>query len=311
MNAGWAAGVLAGLLSWPLVAGAVALSLPPAAKQTSERISPFDGYDLPVAGFADGVVPSESVEGRVVRRTWRIDSASPTSMQIFQPLRDQLVQAGYDLVFECHDQTCGGFDFRFGTEIVPAPDMHVDIRDFRFVAARRGPDHVASLLVSKSRNAAFVQAIFVDPRNAPEPEPVPVVPTQDPEDADSESIMSLSEQLWARGHVVLNDLAFAPGGSKLEDRTFPSLEQLAAFLDTHPDAIVVLVGHTDTVGSLSNNILLSKRRAQVVRTRLIDSYGADPNRVQAEGNGYLSPMTTNLTPEGRETNRRVEAILLN
>ncbi|MCR9113710.1 MAG: OmpA family protein, partial [Rhodobacteraceae bacterium] len=34
-------------------------------------------------------------------------------------------------------------------------------------------------------------------------------------------------------------------------------------------------------------------------------------QLEAGGMGYLSPLTTNLTPEGREANRRVEAVLLN
>lgn len=48
------------------------------------------------------------------------------------PLRDQLIEAGYDVVLDCDQNTCGGFDFRFGTEVLPAPDMYVNIRAFRF-----------------------------------------------------------------------------------------------------------------------------------------------------------------------------------
>jgi outer membrane protein OmpA-like peptidoglycan-associated protein len=33
--------------------------------------------------------------------------------------------------------------------------------------------------------------------------------------------------------------------------------------------------------------------------------------VQAEGVGYLSPRASNLTDEGRATNRRVEVMLVN
>jgi outer membrane protein OmpA-like peptidoglycan-associated protein len=71
-----------------------------------------------------------------------------------------------------------------------------------------------------------------------------------------------------------------------------------------------LVGHTDSVGGLSGNIALSKRRAQSVRQRLIDTHGVDPSRLDAEGMGYLSPAASHLTPEGREANRRVEVIVL-
>ena len=95
----------------------------------------------------------------------------------------------------------------------------------------------------------------------------------------------------------------------MEEREYGSLKDLAAFLEEVPDGTLVLVGHTDTVGDLETNIRLSKRRAEAVRTRLIGSFNVDPRRVQAEGNGYLSPVASNLTEAGREANRRVEAIL--
>jgi len=73
---------------------------------------------------------------------------------------------------------------------------------------------------------------------------------------------------------------------------------------------IALVGHTDTVGGLQGNIALSRERAQAVRQRLIDDYDIAPERVEAEGTGYLAPLATNRTAEGREANRRVEAVLL-
>ncbi len=73
---------------------------------------------------------------------------------------------------------------------------------------------------------------------------------------------------------------------------------------------IMLVGHTDSVGGLDPNIALSRDRAASVRQRLIDAYGVAPNRLEAQGMGYLAPIASNLTAQGRETNRRVEAVLL-
>ena len=85
---------------------------------------------------------------------------------------------------------------------------------------------------------------------------------------------------------------------------------MAAFLNAQPSVRVALVGHTDSVGSLSGNIALSKRRAQSVRQRLIDAHGIEAARMQAEGMGYLAPVASNLAETGRDQNRRVEVILL-
>jgi OOP family OmpA-OmpF porin len=74
---------------------------------------------------------------------------------------------------------------------------------------------------------------------------------------------------------------------------------------------VALVGHTDAQGTLDNNIALSKKRATSVLNRLVEKHGVDANQLTAEGMGYLSPIASNLSAEGREANRRVEAVLLN
>ena len=84
----------------------------------------------------------------------------------------------------------------------------------------------------------------------------------------------------------------------------------AEFAQENPNATMVLVGHTDAVGALEQNISLSRRRAQSVRARLIDRHGVAADRLQAEGMGYLAPGASNLTAEGRELNRRGEGGLL-
>ena len=91
---------------------------------------------------------------------------------------------------------------------------------------------------------------------------------------------------------------------------FPSLASLASFLAADPDRRVVLVGHTDTVGSLERNIELSRARAASVLERMVTLHGIDRTQLSAEGVGYLAPGASNETEAGREANRRVEAVLL-
>lgn len=139
------------------------LSLPQAARLVSERHSPLDDYDLPVAVFDGAAVPALGFQGEVRRLTYRIDGGAATTLQILAPLREQLLAQGYDILFECRDRGCGGFDFRFAIEVVPAPDMHVDLRNFRFLSATRGGAEALSLLVSVSRTMTHVQVIRVTP----------------------------------------------------------------------------------------------------------------------------------------------------
>jgi len=96
----------------------------------------------------------------------------------------------------------------------------------------------------------------------------------------------------------------------LGDAGAGALERLAAFLKDQPTVRIALVGHTDSVGSLQPNIALSRSRAAAVRDRLIEIYDIPPAQIEAEGMGYLAPVASNLTAQGREDNRRVEAVLL-
>jgi OOP family OmpA-OmpF porin len=119
----------------------------------------------------------------------------------------------------------------------------------------------------------------------------------------------LAAALAQTGAVALDDLTFATGSAQLGPGDFASLRDLAAYLAGNPDRTVALVGHTDASGDLAGNVALSRARAASVRDRLVRDYGAPADRVTAEGVGYLAPRATNLTPEGRTLNRRVEVVL--
>lgn len=86
------------------------------------------------------------------------------------------------------------------------------------------------------------------------------------------------------------------------------LRALAGNLNQYPDTDVVVEGHTDNTGSAAYNQDLSTRRAQAVAGVLLEA-GVAPFRVSALGRGEDDPVATNLTPDGRQQNRRVEVII--
>ncbi|MFD1509224.1 OmpA family protein [Lacimonas salitolerans] len=287
-------------------ASALELSLPVSARPTAEVVTDPDSYALPTGPFDAGRVPAQQVEGRVSRQAWRIAGQNMTTLQLFAPLRDQLSDAGYEVMFDCADAGCGGFDFRFEIEVLPAPAMYVSLTDFRFVAARKGAGDHVTLLVSRTGSAGFVQLVRVTGQGA-EADLPRITETVTPMAGNGD----LAQELLAQGHAVLSDLEFATGTSDLSEGTYASLEALAGFMQVNSQARIALVGHTDAVGALDGNIALSKRRAVAVLERLADAHGVPRDRMVAEGMGYLSPIAPNTTPEGREANRRVEVVLLN
>jgi outer membrane protein OmpA-like peptidoglycan-associated protein len=86
------------------------------------------------------------------------------------------------------------------------------------------------------------------------------------------------------------------------------LRTLAQNLQTYPDTTVDVIGHTDNTGSSGYNMDLSSRRASAVAGVLLEE-GVAPWRVRSFGRGETEPVASNLTPEGRQQNRRVEIFI--
>jgi len=294
------------------------LQLPGNGQLSKQVIRNPDSYLLPVGPWSNGDLPTLEVEGRIVQQAWRIEADGVTTLQLMDSLLKQLADDGFDTLFECYGNNCGGFDFRFGTKVMSAPDMFVDLFDYRFLSARApGPEYV-SIFVSKSGPTGYVQIIHAAPEAVEPPQVSPngaarpvARPGEDSTITPAASTQSIGQSLMSRGRVVLDDLEFDTGSSNLGPGPYPSLQLLADFLKSDDKHRVALVGHTDTVGGLDGNIALSKRRAASVVSRLTETYEVAKSQLEAGGMGYLSPVASNLTPEGRELNRRVEAVLLN
>ncbi len=291
----------------------LSFEFPGASVQTFSEELPFHAYNLPLGPFADGEIPTLVAEGPFTRGVWRIKTANGSTLQVTDSLRQQLERMGFELLFECDTQRCGGFDFRFGTDVIAEPKMHVDLGDFRFLSAQRlggaRPEYL-SLLVSGSSDFAYVQMtrIGFDAAGGLDLAASPETPAADRMASGLES-GSIADKLLRTGSVALDDLIFRSGSADLGDTTFASLAEIAGFLKDRPGAGLALVGHTDAVGSLEANIALSRRRAQSVRARLVSQFGVPQGQVSADGVGYLAPRASNATEEGRARNRRVEAVL--
>jgi outer membrane protein OmpA-like peptidoglycan-associated protein len=86
-----------------------------------------------------------------------------------------------------------------------------------------------------------------------------------------------------------------------------NLDVLAQSLDKYPDTDLMIVGHTDAVGTEDYNQDLSIRRAEAA-SRYLESAGAR-TRIQTRGRGESEPIATNDNESGRARNRRVEVAI--
>jgi len=87
-----------------------------------------------------------------------------------------------------------------------------------------------------------------------------------------------------------------------------NLRQLAHSLDEYPNTDLLIVGHTDDVGSDDYNQRLSERRAMSA-ARFLVSEGVAGERVQTQGRGETEPVESNQSDAGRAANRRVEVAI--
>ena len=289
-----------------LAGGAAAqdLPLPEGAVQGFSTVQDPGVYALPTGPWAEGALPVRRTEGRVSVEAWQIPGAERTAFQLVAPIRDALSAAGFEILLDCPARACGGFDFRFGTLVLPAPEMFVNLNAYHFVSALAPDGRAVSVLASRDSAMSYVQIIRVGGAAQATPGTAPIAPRPlgDPGD--------LPGTLEREGFAILPDVVFASGSSELGEGEIASLDAIADWLAESPDRKVLIVGHTDATGSLDANRAVSLRRAESAVRYLRERHGTNPAQIGAEGAGYMSPVASNLTPEGREANRRVEAVLL-
>jgi OOP family OmpA-OmpF porin len=308
--------LLATAMACPLCASAAELAMPAGSVLAAQKHDGVTSQKLAIGPFDGKQVPSIWAEGNRSVEAWQGASDGRTTLQLIDPLKKQLEADGYDVLYECRDRDCGGFDFRYAQDLLPEPDMHVDLGNYRFLSAQRmakdGTPEYVSLMVSENRTRDFIQITRLGPEAAAKLVPAATSTMNDPAaPVDQTSpVTTLGDELSNRGVAVLDDLSFEAGSAKLDSSESDSLTALAGLLKEHPAMRVSLVGHTDTNGSMAANLSLSKARAAQVRQALIDIYGVTPDQVDAQGVGYLAPMASNASASGREQNRRVEVVLV-
>lgn len=113
----------------------------------------------------------------------------------------------------------------------------------------------------------------------------------------------------AQPRVVLEDVFFDSGKAQLRPESLPRLDRIFEFMTHKKGVRIEISGHTDNKGVAKENKALSKKRAQACRDYLVKR-GIKGARIVAVGSGDEKPIASNDTEEGRQKNRRIEAIEL-
>lgn len=103
-------------------------------------------------------------------------------------------------------------------------------------------------------------------------------------------------------------LLFDFDSDRVKSDAAQNLKNLAASLDKYPNSSLLIVGHTDAVGSADYNQSLSERRARSTAMYL-SSQGVSAARLQTVGRGESEPVASNESESGMQRNRRVEVAI--
>lgn len=116
-------------------------------------------------------------------------------------------------------------------------------------------------------------------------------------------------QQTRRGLVLtVDDVLFETGRTELKPGALVNMEPLVAFLQANPDFRVAIEGHTDSTGGAGYNEQLSRARAGSVASYLM-AQGVSPGQILTYGYGERYPIASNVTPLGKQQNRRVELVV--
>jgi outer membrane protein OmpA-like peptidoglycan-associated protein len=103
-------------------------------------------------------------------------------------------------------------------------------------------------------------------------------------------------------------LLFGFDSATLRQESIENLQKLTRIINRDEDTILLIVGHTDSVGDENYNLGLSERRARSAANYMIEQ-GLAQSRVRIEGRGEYEPIDDNNTEAGRQENRRVEVAI--
>lgn len=124
----------------------------------------------------------------------------------------------------------------------------------------------------------------------------------------AEGGLDLRRTLMSTGKVSTNGILFDTGSSNIQPQSYGILRQISQVLQQDKNMKLNIIGHTDSDGNDSANMVLSKDRAAAVKNALMTTYGISSDRISTDGKGAGEPIADNTTPDGKAQNRRVEFV---
>lgn len=134
-------------------------------------------------------------------------------------------------------------------------------------------------------------------------------PQEQPKEAPLEQVPAAEPTPGHFKYCVTLHVEFDIDRAAIRPEYRDEIAKVGDFMKRYPTTTAVIEGHSDNVGDPDYNMGLSQRRAEAVVNYLVDNFGIDRSRLTAKGYGMTRPVADNSTDEGRQKNRRIEAII--
>lgn len=126
----------------------------------------------------------------------------------------------------------------------------------------------------------------------------------------AEGMPDTRSKLITEGKFVTNAILFDVNKAIVKPSSYGVIKEIAQVLKENAAVKVAIVGHTDSDGSATGNLTLSKQRAESVKNVLVTEFGIDASRLSTDGKGSSQPIDNRNSAEAKASNRRVEFIKL-
>jgi outer membrane protein OmpA-like peptidoglycan-associated protein len=247
-------------------------------------------------------------EGQVTRIRYKAP-VGRTSLEVFRNYETALRDAGFEILFSCVKAACGDGDtFAQTLYGIGAQPLTLNQKSQAYLSARlRRPAGEIYVRVFTVENAAWAGEAKTEVGQ--------VITQLDIVEAKAMEgglvtidANAMRDAIRETGRVALYGIYFDSGKSELKPESDAALAEIAKLLAGSPSLRLLVVGHTDTVGSLPENRALSERRAAAVVQKLGVAHGVPAARLTPVGVGFAAPVATNRDDGGRAKNRRVELV---
>lgn len=304
--------------------------LPPDGFITRDEFTDFAELAFPVSRYERREDPETfAVEGSHRQLEYSVEGLELANLRLYRSYLQYFEGEGFEILFHGIGDDLGnreGYNFLRRTDGLLARSPAVRAGANAYILARSEDEETVIALSVYTRQGArriLVNVVEIEEMEAldlfgqpsPAEEPVQEEPVREevadevvPADLAQQDVEELESGLVSDGRVIVNAILFDFDSARILPESARALETVADLMEERPDLKLLVVGHTDGVGSFDYNLGLSLDRATAVVSWLRNRHGIAGSRLRPAGAGPMSPVTTNRTEEGRALNRRVELV---